>query len=70
MAKGVFKPHHKRINLIRTFKLTGLMLDQIHKTCDAHDLSFSQFVRDAIKDSLARYALHQKGPTRRTGLAN
>ena len=60
MAKGVFKPHHKRIDLIRTFKLNGLMLDQIHKTCDATELSFSQFVRDAIKESLARYNNQQK----------
>ena len=55
MAKGVFKPPHKRINVLRYLKLTQSMLDLIHETCDEHDLSFSQFVRDAIDDSLVRY---------------
>lgn len=53
--KGSRKPEHKRINIMRTFKMSRLMLEQIRAICDENTISFSQFLRDAITQSISRY---------------
>ena len=52
---GRHKPIHKRIEIVRSFKMTRLMLEQIRAACDENDISFSQFMREAINQSLSRY---------------
>jgi DNA-binding transcriptional MerR regulator len=53
--KGRHKPLHRRIEIIRSFKMTRLMLEQIRAACDENDISFSQLMREAINQSLSRY---------------
>jgi DNA-binding transcriptional MerR regulator len=53
--KGRHKPLHRRIEIIRSFKMTRLMLEQIRAACDENDISFSQFIREGINQSLSRY---------------
>jgi DNA-binding transcriptional MerR regulator len=53
--KGRHKPLHRRIEIIRSFKMTRLMLEQIRVACDENDLSFSQFIREAVNQSLSWY---------------
>jgi DNA-binding transcriptional MerR regulator len=53
--KGRHKPIHKRIEIIRSFKMTRLMLEQIRAACDENDISFSQFMREAVNQSLSWY---------------
>ena len=52
---GRHKPLHRRIEIIRSFKMTRLMLEQIRVACDENDIPFSQFIREAINKSLSRY---------------
>ena len=44
---GRHKPIHKRIEIVRSFKMTRLMLEQIRAACDENDISFSQFIRES-----------------------
>ena len=44
---GRHKPIHKRIEIVRSFKMTRLMLEQIRVACDENDISFSHFMREA-----------------------
>ena len=53
--KGRHKPIHKRIEIVRSFKMTRLMLEQITATCDGNNICFSHFLREAITQSLSRY---------------
>jgi DNA-binding transcriptional MerR regulator len=53
--KGRHKPLHRRIEIIRSFKMTRLMLEQIRAACDENDISFSKLMREAINQSLSRY---------------
>jgi hypothetical protein len=52
---GRHKPIYKRIEIVRSFKMTRLMLEQITATCDENDISFSHFLREAINQALSRY---------------
>jgi hypothetical protein len=52
--KGRHKPLHRRIEIIRSFKMTRLMLEQIRAACDENDISFSQLMREAVNQSLSR----------------
>lgn len=52
---GRHKPIHKRIEIIRSFKMTRLMLEQITAACDENNICFSHFLREAINKSLSRY---------------
>ena len=52
---GRYKPIHKRIDIVRSFKMTRLMLEQIRVACDENDICFSHFLREAITQSLSRY---------------
>jgi hypothetical protein len=60
---GRHKPIHKRIEIVRSFKMTRLMLEQIIAACDENNICFSHFMREAINQSLSWYN-HQKIPTR------
>ena len=53
--KGRHKPIHRRIEIIRSFKITRLMLEQITAACDENNICFSHFLREAINKSLLRY---------------
>jgi DNA-binding transcriptional MerR regulator len=53
--KGRHKPLHRRIEIIRSFKMTRLMLEQIRVACDENGISFSQFIREAVNQSLSWY---------------
>jgi hypothetical protein len=52
---GRYKPIHKRIEIVRSFKMTRLMLEQIRAACDENNICFSHFMREAINQSLSRY---------------
>ena len=52
---GRHKPIHKRIEIVRSFKMTRLMLEQITAACDENNICFSHFLREAINQSLSRY---------------
>ena len=52
---GRHKPIHKRIEIVRSFKMTRLMLEQIIAACDENNICFSHFLREAINKSLSRY---------------
>ena len=40
---GRHKPLHRRIEIVRSFKMTRLMLKQIRAACDENDISFLSF---------------------------
>ena len=52
---GRYKPIHKRIEIVRSFKMTRLMLKQIRAACDENNICFSHFMREAINQSLSWY---------------
>ena len=64
--KGRHKPIHKRIEIVRSFKMTRLMLEQIRAACDENDICFSHFMREAINQSLSRYNQQITTPHRQT----
>ena len=68
--KGRHKPLHRRIEIIRSFKMTRLMLEQISAACDENDISFSQFMREAVNQSLSRYNQRITTPHRQTKHCN
>jgi hypothetical protein len=53
---GRHKPIHKRIEIVRSFKMTRLMLEQIIAACDENNICFSHFLREAFNESLSRYS--------------
>jgi hypothetical protein len=57
---GRHKPIHKRIEIVRSFKMTRLMLEQIRAACDENNISFSQFMREAVNQSLSWYNQQKK----------
>jgi DNA-binding transcriptional MerR regulator len=67
---GRHKPLHRRIEIIRSFKMTRLMLEQIRAACDENDISFSHFLREAITQSLSRYNRQITTPHRQTKQCN
>jgi hypothetical protein len=57
---GRHKPIHKPIEIVRSFKMTRLMLEQIIAACDENNICFSHFLREAINQSLSSRYSQQK----------